>query len=170
MADNDKQKQQDKRTFHEVLKHFDTAMLVTRSSDGVLRARPMAIARAEQGGDLWFFTSVDSAKVGELLGDAHCAAVMQGSSRYLSLSGRAELVRDRGRIDELWRRAYEAWFEHGKDDPSLALIHFIAQEGEFWDASGTKGLRYALEVARALWRGGAVHTGKLGGTNARVDL
>ena len=32
----------------------------------------------------------------EILSDPHCAAVMQGSLRYLSLSGRAELVRDRG--------------------------------------------------------------------------
>lgn len=170
MAENERQKQKDKQTLHEILEHFDTAMLVTRSSDGVLRARPMAIARAEGDADLWFFTSVDSAKVDELLGDAHCAAVMQGSLRYLSLSGRAELVRDRERIDALWKRAYEAWFDHGKDDPSLALIHFMAEEGEYWDSSGAKGLRYALEVARALWRGDSVNTRKLGETNARLHL
>lgn len=157
-------------TFRDVLEHFDNAMLVTRSSDGTLRGRPMAIARSEADGTLWFFTSVESGKVDEILSDPRCAAVMQGSLRYLSLSGQAELVRDRKRIDDLWQRPYEAWFKQGKDDPDLALIHFVAAEGEYWDSSGAKGLRYVFEVAKALARGDTVDASKLETTNARVTL
>jgi general stress protein 26 len=158
------------KTFRDVLEHFDNAVLVTRSSDGLLRGRPMAIARSEGDGALWFFTSIESGKVDELLAEPRCAAVMQGPLRYLSLSGRAELVRDRKKIDDLWQRSYEAWFKQGKDDPYLALIHFVAEEGEYWDSSGTRGLRYAFEVAKALARGGTVDVSKLETTNARVTL
>jgi general stress protein 26 len=158
------------KTFREVLEHFDNAMLVTRSSDGFLRARPMAIARSDRDGDLWFFTSIESGKVDEILSDPRCAAVMQGMLRYLSLSGRAEIVRDRKKIDELWQRPYDAWFEGGKDDPNLVLLHFVAEDGEYWDSSGTKGLRYMFEVAKALVTGGPVDISKLPTTNSRVNL
>lgn len=158
------------QSFRDVLEHFDNAMLVTRASDGTLRGRPMAIARSEGDGTLWFFTSIDTGKVDEILSDAHCAAVMQGSLRYLSLSGRAELVHDRKRIDDLWQRSYGAWFKQGKDDPHLALIRFLPSEGEYWDSSGTNGLRYVFEVAKALARGGAVDPSKLETTNARLTL
>jgi general stress protein 26 len=158
------------KTFRDVLEHFDNAMLVTRSNDGKLRGRPMAIARSEGDGTLWFFTSIESGKVDEILADPHCTAVMQGPLRYLSLSGRAELVRDRKRIDDLWQRSYEAWFKQGKDDPYLALIHFVAEEAEYWDSSGIKGLRYVFEVAKALARGGTIDPSKLEITNARLTL
>jgi general stress protein 26 len=158
------------KTFRDVLEHFDNAMLVTRSNDGLMRGRPMAIARSEGDGTLWFFTSIESGKVDEILGEPRCAAVMQGPLRYLSLSGRAELVRDRKKIDDLWQRQYEAWFKNGKDDPYLALIHFVAEEGEYWDNSGTNGLRYAFEVAKALARGSTVDVSKLDTVNARVTL
>lgn len=158
------------KTFREVMEHFDNAMLVTRATDGFLRARPMAIARSNSDGDLWFFTHIESGKVDEIISDPRCAAVMQGMTRYLSLSGRAELVRDRKKIEELWKPTYDAWFEKGKDDPDLALLHFVAEDGEYWDNSGTKGLRYMFEVAKALVTGGTVDISKLPTNNARVNL
>lgn len=162
--------QAQEKTFRDVLQHFDTAMLVTRAGDGTMRGRPMAIARSEADGDLWFFTAIESGKVDEILAEPRCAAVMQGPLRWLSLSGRAELVRDRNVIGALWRPSYQAWFEQGKDDPDLALIHFMAEEGEYWDSSGIKGLRFLFEVAKALVRGGSVDASKLELTNARVIL
>lgn len=158
------------KTFHEVLEHFENAMLVTRSTDGFLRARPMAIAKSESDGDLWFITHFESGKVDEIMSDPRCSAVMQGMTRYLSLSGRAEIVKDRKKLEELWKPTYDAWFEKGKDDPDLALLHFKAEEGEYWDNSGTKGLRYMFEVAKALVTGGTVDVSKLPTNNARVNL
>lgn len=164
------QRKTPEKTFRDVLEHFDNAMLITRSSDGLMRGRPMAIARSEGDGTLWFFTSIESGKADEIIAEPRCAAVMQGPLRYLSLSGRAELVRDHKKIDDLWQRQYEAWFKNGKDDPYLALIHFVAEEGEYWDNSGTNGLRYAFEVAKALARGSTVDVSKLETANARVTL
>lgn len=160
----------EKHTFNQILKHFDNAMLTTRSSDGMLRSRPMAIARTEENGDLWFFTSIEAGKVDEISTDPRCAAVMQGDRRYLSISGRAVLVRDQAKIDELWITAVEPWFEEGKEDPKVTLIRFEADEGEYWDNSGVKGLRYVFEAAKALWTGGTIDPAKLGDTHAQVRL
>ena len=139
--------------FQDVLRHFDTAMLVTRTPEGTLRARPMAIAECDEHGDLWFVTSIDAPKTDEIRADAHVAITMQSSSRFLSLSGSAELVRDRARIEALWRESWKAWFPMGKTDPAIALVHVNAREGEYWDQHGTRGLKYAFDAARAVARG-----------------
>ena len=140
-------------TFQRVLEHFSTAMLVTHGMDGLPRARPMFVAGTQPSGDLWFVTSADSGKVDELRLDRRVAATFQSSSRYLSISGHAEVVRDRAMIDALWSATWEAWFEKGRDDPSLCLIRMRAHEAEYWDNHGVKGLRYAASLLYSLLTG-----------------
>jgi general stress protein 26 len=53
--------------------------------------------------------------------------------RYVSVSGRASLVRDREKIEELWNPDCEAWFPQGIDDPQLALLRVDATKAEYWD-------------------------------------
>ncbi len=140
-------------TFQEVLEHFDTAMLVTRAHDGELRARPMAIADRDESGDLWFVTSFDSPKAAEIRADDQVSVTMQSKARFLSISGRAEIVRDRAKIEALWRETWKVWFPNGKDDPAIALVRVVASEGEYWDQHGAKGLKYAFDAARGLIQG-----------------
>jgi general stress protein 26 len=138
-----------KQEFDEILGHFDTAMLITRAQDGALRGRPMAIAGKEPNGDLWFAAQVDSPKIDELLGENQVCATMQASSRFLNVSGRAEIVRDRQRIERMWKPAWKAWFPNGKDDPKLVLVRLVASEAEYWDQHGVKGLSYLIQGAKA---------------------
>src|SRR3954464_6539136 len=77
-----------------LLDGFDTAMLVTRSADGGMRSRPLAIAEKRDDA-LYFATSAGSPKVDEIEADAHVNVAMQDGRRYVSLSGVARLVRDR---------------------------------------------------------------------------
>ena len=141
-----------KQELHDIVSDFDTAMLVTHTPDGRIHARPMAIAKQESVGNLWFFTSLESGKIGEISTDAHCGVVMQGNRKQISLSGHAEIIRDRAKIDALWKSEYGVWFEEGKDDPNVALIRFIGEQGEYWDNSAPKLLRRVLDVAKAAWR------------------
>jgi general stress protein 26 len=136
------------QNFFEILKEFKDAMLVTRGSSAGLHARPMAIADTDQDGSLWFITGGDSSKVFELEKDATALAVMQGSSKSLSVGGRAELSRDRNKIHELWKEAFRVWFK-GKDDPNIVLIRLHPAEAEYWDSSGVQGVKFALRFARA---------------------
>ena len=138
--------------FAECLDEFDNAMLVTERDDE-LRARPMAIADRTDRGRLWFFTSADSGKLDELDDNPNVAAAMQSERRYLSISGRAKIHRDRARIDDLWSEIQRVWYPEGKDDPRLVLLELEPTYAEYWDTAGLKGLTFAFEAAKAVASG-----------------
>lgn len=136
-----------------LLSLFDTAMLVTRTGDGGMRARPLSIAESQDDGAMYFSTAVESPKVHELEADSHVNIVMQDGRRFVSVSGTATVVRDRLLIERLWRPAWKVWFPGGKDDPSLCLLRVDPTEAAYWDMSGTAGIRYAFEMAKAFVSG-----------------
>lgn len=117
------------------IKDVRVAMLTTVEPDGSLRSRPMYTQQAEFSGDLWFFTADDSGKVAEIRADSdvNLAYVEPKDSRYVSVTGRAELVKDAAKMDELWSPALKAWFKGGREDPYLALLRVTVLEAEYWD-------------------------------------
>jgi general stress protein 26 len=128
----------------ELIATFSTAMLVTRTAESTLRARPLSVASSHDDGRVYFSTSIDSPKVLELDDDAQVVVTFQDSRRYISLSGTAQVLRDRLLIDRLWSETWRVWFPGGKDDPSLAIIAVTPSEGEYWDETGIAGARYVL--------------------------
>lgn len=139
--------------FNDLIADFDTAMLVSRGAGGELRSRPMAIADVEPDGKLWFFTQSDSGKMNELARDNHVNVSMQSQLKFVSLSGTARVLIDRARIAELWNESWKAWFPGGKDDPKLLLLEVQGDRGEYWDNSGTAGIKYLLEAGKAYLSG-----------------
>lgn len=136
------------KKLREILANFDTAMLVTRDSDGSIHARPMFIAKSREEGEMWFITARDTDKVEEILEDAHAAVSLQSPSRYLSISGRATVVKDPQRVKELWRPVLYAWFED-RNDPRAVLIRFVIQEAEYWDQEGMDSEKYLFQTTSA---------------------
>jgi general stress protein 26 len=120
----------------ELIEGIDIAMLTTVEQDGSLRSRPMATQELEFDGDLWFFTDAGSAKVYEVQQEHHVNASYSrpDKQRYVSLSGTAELVRDRAKMEQLWRPLLKAWFPDGLETPGIALLRVRVQRGEYWDA------------------------------------
>jgi len=145
--------QEPKKQLKELLEGFDTAMLVTRLPTGELRSRPMSIADKNGTSEIWFASELDTAKIAELERDPHVNVSLQRERAFVSLSGRADVVRDRKKIDELWHEYMKIWFPKGKDDPSLCLVRVEVHTAEFWDAEGAKGLRYLFEAAKAYIKG-----------------
>ncbi|MCM2371432.1 pyridoxamine 5'-phosphate oxidase family protein [Aporhodopirellula aestuarii] len=137
----------------ELLNDFDTAMLTTRSSDGSLESRPMAIAQVEPDGDVWFVTDRNSGKVADLMLDDEVAVTMQSSNKFAALSGNAHAVDDRSKLDELWSETWKVWFPEGKTSQSIVLLRVEAKHGEYWDHSGTEGLRYLIKAGKAYVQG-----------------
>ena len=119
-----------------LIKGIKVAMLTTQETDGTLRSRPMATQGAEFDGTLWFFTQASSHKVDEIDREqnVNVSYADEGDNRYVSVSGRARLVRDRAKIDELWSPILKAWFPKGKDDPEVALLRVDVEKAEYWDA------------------------------------
>ena len=136
---------------YKLLASFDNGMLVTFGGDGELRARPMRIAARQQqaGGDLWFAASLDSAKVTELERDDRVAVTLTGGRTFVSISGRARLVRSREQVERMWSESWRLWFPDGPNSEDLVLIQLQPTHAEYWDASGLQGLRFVFEAARA---------------------
>lgn len=134
----------------ELLKEFSTAMLITHESEDRLRARPMAIAQVEDSGKVWFLSGEDTAKVHEILRDTRVHLSLQKDRAiYLSINGRATLVHDRKKVEELWQEAFRVWFPAGKDDPKLVLIAVEPDDAEYWDNHGWKKVKYLFQAAKA---------------------
>jgi general stress protein 26 len=155
----------------EVIADFDTAMLVTRSLQGEMRARPLVLAQPDDAGDhlLYFPTNASSLKVHEIEADPRVNVTMQNARRFVSLSGHAAVASDRALIDRLWAASWKVWFPQGKDDPALCLLAVTPTSAEYWDNKGVKGLGYLFEAAKAYMHG---HRPDVGGDehNAKVPL
>lgn len=148
----------DGQHLYDLLKDFDTAMLVTRARDGQMHARPMAVAELRADADAYFVTSIESPKVAEIDADAEVLLTFQSAKQYAAVYGRVSVVQDRGLIERLWKEAWKVWFPRGKADPAIALLRFDAERGELWDNAGTKGLTFLFETARAYVSGDTPNT------------
>lgn len=158
---------------HEVLAGFRTVMLVTaeRADDATtLRARPMSVAQLGDDCSLTFMTSLDTAKVGEAARSTVSHVVAQGRTTFVSLAGEVEVVTDRARIHAAWSPADKVYFPKGEDDPNIGLLVFRPKEAELWDLSGSKGVRFLFEAARALLSGERPLRDASGDTHERVTL
>ncbi len=118
---------------------IDFCMLTTLDG-GQLRSRPMSTQVFEFDGNLWFFTSDNTHKISEIEKDGRVNAAYSNAddNTYLSLSGRAEVVKDRAKIEELWSPILKAWFPEGMDDPHLCLLKVSVEQAEYWDAPSSK--------------------------------
>lgn len=76
-------------------------------------------------------------------------------SRYVSVSGTAQLVRDQKKPKELWNPVYKAWFPNGLEDPNLALLKVAIEKAEYWDAPSGKMVQ-AIGFVKALATGSAM--------------
>ena len=117
------------------IKDVKIAMMTTVDNDGALRSRPMKTQQQEADGNLWFFTGYESAKSHEIEHDAHVnlSYANPDDNLYVSVSGRAQLLRDQQKIDELWSSDMKAWFPDGKEDKNIGLIRVKIEKAEYWD-------------------------------------
>jgi general stress protein 26 len=142
----------------ELLKDFDTAMLVTHTAGEAIRARPMRLVQVQDDGSVLFVTSRHGGAATEISRSADVAVTVQGKSKFASLSGKAKLDDDRGRIAELWREPWKVWFPKGKSDPDIVLLEFDAADGEYWDNFGVKGIEFVVRAAKAYLGGERMST------------
>lgn len=120
---------------YSLIRGIKFTMLTTVDAQGHLRSRPMTTLEAEPDGYLWFFTAIDAPKVTETRRDeqVNLGYADPADNRYVSVSGRAEVLRDRGKIRELWKPVHKAFFD-GPEDPKLALLRITPEEAEYWDS------------------------------------
>ena len=137
---------------HELLDEFSTAMLVTRSLEGELRARPMAIvAHGDDPESLSFVTDAESAKVDEILERPGALVTMERGARFISLSGKATVeTPTTEEIERLWDPTWRLWFPQGPGSANIALLRFKIRYAEYWDRSGLNNARFFWQATKAL--------------------
>jgi general stress protein 26 len=133
-------------------------MLITHDPQQRLRARPMAIASVEDPDVMWFVTRIEAGKVDEIRKDERVAVALQGTTRFASITGTAEVMVDASRIEALWNDTWRLWFPEGQGGP-IALVRVKADLAEVWDASGLNAVSFALEAGRALVEGEKMGSG-----------
>lgn len=121
-----------------LIEGIDFCMLTTIDG-GHLRSRPMSTQEFESSGELWFFTSENTHKVDEIKADnrVNAAYSKPDDNAYISVSGTAEISKDRAKMEELWNPILKAWFPEGLDDPELCLLKVSVEEAEYWDSSNS---------------------------------
>jgi len=145
----------DLEKLRELVKDIDFCMLTTIDEQGDMHSRPMsANGEIDANGDLWFFTGASSHKVGEVSKSpkVNVSFADPKNQHYVSISGAATLVRDRKKIDELWKPEFKMWFPEGKDDPEVALLRISLEKAEYWD-SPSSTIGYALSFVSSLVTG-----------------
>jgi general stress protein 26 len=137
-----------------MIKGARVAMLTTVDPDGHLHSRPMATQEVTPEGDVWMFTSADSAKAGEIRNDANVSLTWSrpGLDRYVCACGVAEVVDDRDRMRTLWNPLYKAWFPQGLDDRDLRLVRVRLVRAEWWSTPG-RNITQAVGFVKALVSG-----------------
>lgn len=146
----------DRMKVWEMIKDIRIAVMVTTDDEGQLRSRPMAAQQQEFDGSLWFFTSIQSGKIDEIEGnpDVLLGYSQPSKQEYVSVNGKAEIVRDREKIKALWSEPLRVWFPKGPDDQEIALIKITISSAEYWDApSSTMLYAYGYVKARLTGEG-----------------
>jgi general stress protein 26 len=122
-----------KQKFWDAVKDDRTVMLGL--ADAKSHPRPMtAMIEDDEGGPIWFFTAT-STELGTGI-SAPLPAVLTLSSKghdvFATVHGSLSRTTDRSVIDRLWNPFIAAWYEGGKDDPSLVLLRFDPADAEIW--------------------------------------
>lgn len=146
----------------EMVEDIRIAMMTTVDEGGHLVSRPMAVMQMDADGTLWFFTQKSSPKVDQIEHNeqqVNLSFADVGDASYVSISGTAQELDDRAKIDELWSPMAKPWFPEGKDDPQLTLLKVHTDMAEYWDSTSSRMIRL-LEMARAAVTGDTYKEGQ----------
>lgn len=137
-----------------IINDTNITMLCTRLGEAPFGACPMSTQEVEDNGTIWFFSTRDSDHNSDIRQDPRVQLIYNntGDQEYLSIYGRAEIVEDRSKIDELWSPMVKVWFPEGKEDPNLTLIRVTPAEGYYWDTKHGKMVAF-LKMAASLVTG-----------------
>jgi general stress protein 26 len=127
----------DRRKLVELLDDIPIAMFTTFGPAGP-HSVPMARQEVEPSAEMWFITARDTRHVGDLATEPRVALTFSSRDSWVALTGRAQVVDDTAKLEELWNTFAEAWLPGGPADPNAVLIHVDVEEAEYWDTPGGK--------------------------------
>src|SRR3977135_3971715 len=120
----------------EIIEKVGVCMLTTQFAAG-LRARPVEARPDRNAGLVLFVTDIRSAKEDEIEASPDVGLVFIDASdkAYLSITGRACVIRDADKIKAAWRKTDEVWWPGGPGDPNVCLLRIEALTAAMWEGT-----------------------------------
>lgn len=84
----------------------------------------------DANGRFWFYTTQSNRIAAG--GKAMAQFVGKKHQLFACIAGVLEEETDQSIIDKYWSNAVEAWYEEGKEDPSLKMMRFELSNAEVW--------------------------------------
>lgn len=127
-------KEKAKEKFESIVNDIKICMMVTNLSGRPLSAIPMSTKKVDNDGIVWFLTASDSDHIKDIEMDSQCQLLYSdGQNNFLSAYGKAEIDRDLPKVEELYNRVDNAYFD-GKEDPRIVSIKFIPEQAAYWSS------------------------------------
>ncbi|GAB4041148.1 pyridoxamine 5'-phosphate oxidase family protein [Spirosoma jeollabukense] len=137
----------------DMIEDIRIAMMTTVDEQGNLVSRPMAALQVDENGTVWFFTKRSSPKVDQIDNNenrVNLSFADVSDATYVSVSGTAQELDDRAKVEELWNPQAKAWFPDGKEDPDLILLKVHIDMAEYWNASDSTMVRLIQQAASVI--------------------
>jgi len=144
----------------EIIEKAGVGMLTTQF-DGGLRARPLEPRPDRPAGIIRFVTDVRGAKDDEITAkpDACLIVIEPKDKAYLSITGRATVIRDSALAARIWKKTDDVWWPGGPDDPNVRVLEFHLARAELWDGPASSVVA-AYEFAKARVTGAKPNLGE----------
>ncbi len=126
----------DRQKLVDLLSDLPIAMFTTYGGAGV-RSVPMARQEVEPDVEMWFIASRDTRHVADVQAEPRVSLTFSSRDSWVALTGRAEVVEDRAKLEDLWNTFAEAWLPGGPDNPDAVLLRVDVEEAEYWDTPGS---------------------------------
>jgi general stress protein 26 len=155
----------------ELVKGIRFAMLTTVDEQSRLHSRPMATQQVDFDGSFWFFTDDTAPKSFQIQKEqqVNLAYSSPDEHRFVSVAGKAQIVHDKQKMQELWNPMYRTWFPQGLDTPHICLIRVNVEHAEYWDTQSS-AMVHLIGFAKSLATGQRYHPESKPGTNEKFDL
>ena len=116
------------------LRQLDICMMVTVSKRGQCNSRPMSNNRdVKYNSDVYFFTYEKTQKVRDIEANPQVCLNFEGSKDlYISITGKANLIRSKTTFAQHWNESLSQWFKKGIDTPGMLLIHVKGGRINYW--------------------------------------
>ncbi len=121
-------------TIIKLMRKLDTCMMTTQNGRGSFNSRPMSNnGDVAYDGNSYFFSYEGSKKIREIEKNQQVSLEFSGpKGLYISLSGKAKLIRSRVRMQPHWQRSLDKWFNKGLETPGIVMIHVKANRLAYW--------------------------------------
>ncbi len=127
----------DKELRQDMWKAMSSSPYVMLGLDGDRRQFEAMYAVLDKDADseFWFYTRKDNRAAGG--GPATVTFVNKGHTLFASIEGTLVEETSEAIKDKYWSNHVEAWYDQGRQDPSLLMLRFDLSDAEIWETDQT---------------------------------